>query len=598
MISLKNILLIIASIGIISVGSLQATITDNKVGTMSYDFTDRPLSDVLHEISIESGINIILKEDIGKTISLRINNLPWKQVLDLITIQYGLEIQKQSDRLWFVSTPPSITIQLKNADIRTVIEIISRKIGWNFVIDPDVKGTITLDLRDVPWRKALDVILQVGDFRWVENENKIVLITTSTKMLKQMVTKVVKLKYLKPKGEEIEAKMISQAETFASLSAPDASSESSSGFAIFGILNNIKSPTGNISFDAVNNALIITDSPTVINKMLDIINTLDTRPAQIVIDTKMVDVSVNDINSFGANWSNGIAIGGGFDKITDVKFPIRFGNGLKDIWDHFAKTPMTLDASQTNFVFQFLDSVGSTKVTQSPRITTLDNQRASIFIGETIRFAEQTTTISESGVPTTTFAEASSSPLDIGTMLMVIPRVIKETNDVMMTVVPYESAMGPQGMLDFGNGALQLPQTKTNVAVTKMIIKSGNTGIIGGRTTDEVIEKSSGIPGLNKIPVLKWFFKNEDKQKNQRKLLIFITPTVITGEEGSTFNKEINKLKEEAVNEQRIELPNTKMLPDEPAAAADFIPTLQNGTKINSAPSSKTPSKKYYRYKP
>lgn len=599
MISLKKLSLLLMGLCLLSLSPLHAA----NESSMSYDFSDRPLSEVLRELSIESGINIILKEDRGQAISLRINNLPWEQVLDLITIQYGLEIQKQSDLLWFVTTPPSITIQLKDADIRTVVEMISRKIGWNFVIDPDVKGSITLDLKDVPWRKALDIVLQVGDFRWVENENKIVLITTTAKMLKQMVTKVVRLKYLKPKGEEIEAKMISQVETFASLTTADASAEATSGFAIFGILNNIKSPTGNISFDAVNNALIITDSPTVINKMMDVIEALDVRPPQIVIDTKMVDINVNDVSEFGAKWENGVKFSGTLNDVNDVNFPLRFGNGIKKIWDSFANTPMNLSANESTFVFQFLDSINSTKVTQSPRITTLDNQRASIFIGQTIRFAEQTTTVSETGVPTTTFAEASGSPLDIGTQLMVIPRVIKETEDVMMTVVPYESGLdrsdNPDGFKDFGNGALLLPQTKTNVVVTKMIIKSGNTGIIGGRTTDSEGEKSEGVPGFNKIPVIKWFFQNESKEKSQRKLLIFITPTVITGEEGSTFNKEIDKLKDEAVKEQRIELPKSEMLPAEPAAARNLAPTFGSGAKINSAPNSSLPpsEKLYKRYK-
>ena len=601
MISLKKISILASAVCVLNVStpSAQAAISQmpaisSHAGSMSYDFTNRPLAEVLRELSIESGINIILKEDLGKKISLRIDNLPWDQVLTLITLQYGLEIHKQSNMLWFVDTPPSITIQLKDADIRTVVEMIADKIGWNFVIDPDIKGNITLNLKDVPWRKALDVVLQVGDFRWIENESKIVLITTSSKMLKQMVTKVVRLKYLKPKGEEIEAKMIAQAETFATITTPDVSTEASGGFAIFGILNNIKSPAGNISFDAANNALIITDSPTVIIKMMSIIETLDTRPAQIVIDTKMLDVDVNDVNEFGTSWENGLQIGGGFGTISDVKFPLRFGNGLKDIWTHLADTPMNLDATKTTFIFQFLDSIKSTKVTQSPRITTLDNQRASIFIGETIRFAEQTTTISESGVPTITYAESSSSPLDIGTMLMVIPRVVSETNDVMMTVIPYESSLPPDGMVDFGGGALTLPQTKTNVAVTKMIIKSGNTGIIGGRTTDGTSESSDGIPGLNKIPIIKWFFKNESTRKAQRKILIFITPTVITGEEGSTFTEEIDKLKNDAVNEQRTELPDTTTLPAEPVAAPTRLITPATGaTSFNGAPTSAvSPSEK------
>jgi general secretion pathway protein D len=182
-----------------------------------------------------------------------------------------------------------------------------------------------------------------------------------------------------------------------------------------------------------------------------------------------------------------------------------------------------------------------TEVVQAPKVITLDGRAATIFVGETIRFAEARSEVGQTGSLQLTVAEARGSPVEVGFQLLIVPHVIPGTNTVAMEVIPKETSLSgtadatlaPPGFDFFtvgsgnGTGSIALPRVRTSTIVTSMLVESGQTAVIGGLATDTDIESESRVPGLASIPLLGELFKYRSKTKERRVVLVFITVTVV-----------------------------------------------------------------------
>src|SRR5262249_35159254 len=154
----------------------------------------------------------------------------------------------------------------------------------------------------------------------------------------------------------------------------------------------------------------------------------------------------------------------------------------------------TLDFSSTQIALNLLKNDVSTRIVQAPKLIALDNQEATIFVGETIRFAQTTASSNQSGGLTFSIDEAKNSPVQVGFQLLMIPHVIPDRDQVMMTIIPQQrSLVGPDdGFRTFktnvggsqGEQQIQLPQEQSSTVVTNMKLDNGQTALIGGLLTD------------------------------------------------------------------------------------------------------------------
>jgi type II secretory pathway component GspD/PulD (secretin) len=181
------------------------------------------------------------------------------------------------------------------------------------------------------------------------------------------------------------------------------------------------------------------------------------------------------------------------------------------------------------------------EVIQAPKLLALDGREATIFVGETIRYAEAKTEQGQAGGLSLSVKEASNSPVSTGFQLLVIPHVIPGTNKVEMDIIPNETSLTGKGdptvapagfdVFTVGSagmeGTIALPRERSSTIVTTMLIESGQTAVIGGLTTESDTETISQVPFFSHIPLLGWFFEHEERSVEKNSLWIFVTPTIV-----------------------------------------------------------------------
>jgi len=527
-------------------------------GTISVDFKDEPLESALDYISKLVGVNCILDPGIEKTITLKLVDVPYETVLEEIANRTNLVVIKESENLIRLSSPPRINMTFQNADLKAAIDLLARQADVNVVVAEDVVGTVNLRLKNVPWKEALETVVKTAGYVTVMDETGIMRVISKAALIDQLTTKAFTLKYIQPPSvyrANIDTEFV--------VGEPEEpTGEVEEDFPLFRALKSTLSEYGKIDFDPDKNALIVTDIPTKIAEIESIIKQLDVEPLQVFIDVKFATTTNDDILDFGADWTEGgtitprvqltglgdLGFALGSLKGTDAAGnPYNYGNTIAvlptDNIPLSITNPLTnafttgnigvLDFHQLRFMMNFLKTDQQTEITQAPKLFVLDNQTATIFVGQTIRFAETFADSSQQGTLEYGIREASNSPVDTGFQLLLTPHIIRESNQVILTIIPeYEFLSGPDpdGFQTFesANGTqIRLPQVTSNTVVTRMKLESGQTAVIGGLVQEREREITSRIPLLGDMPVLGWLFKNKRTEKVRENLLIFITVYII-----------------------------------------------------------------------
>ncbi|HLU38573.1 MAG TPA: type II and III secretion system protein, partial [Planctomycetota bacterium] len=175
----------------------------------------------------------------------------------------------------------------------------------------------------------------------------------------------------------------------------------------------------------------------------------------------------------------------------------------------------------------------------------LDGQEATIFVGETIRYAQARAEQGQAGGLQLVVEEAPNSPVQTGFQLMVIPHIIPGSDKVMMDIIPQSTSLtgtgasnlAPAGFDVFtvgsgaGQGTIALPRIASSTIGTKVLLESHQTAVLGGLTTESNAETETALPLLGDIPVLGWLFKSRNTTKTRNSLIVFVTPSIIRSQE-------------------------------------------------------------------
>ncbi len=426
-----------------------------------------------------------------------------------------------------VYTGKKVSLEFKNADIRDVIRILSEVSGLNFVVDPDVKGTVTVKLDNVPWDQALDVILRTNRLG---------------KVVEDGIVRIGTLKSLAQEGQAQESarKALEKTKPLVLEVIPLNFVEASK---VKTLITPLLSDSGKVDYLERINALVVKDNAERIAKIKDFVKKIDTPTPQIQIGARIVEIVTTYMKELGIQW--------GFlwrQTRTDMLFPYSFGVGggvstapaatqalttMEGVsgWSPASIAPgyvvdlpaavMTgsggaiaaslLNASETfglDIRLSALEEEGVARTVSNPKLVTLDNQEAEISQGYEIPFA----TVSESGTQTE-FKEAKLK-------LLVKPHVTSSGDIVMDVEVSKDSP-------DFTHVTPDGVPIQTRSVKTSVRMKNGDTLIIGGIYEMTKSKKNNQVPGLSRIPLLSWLFRHRSENLEKRELLIFITPTVI-----------------------------------------------------------------------
>lgn len=410
-------------------------------------------------------------------------------------------------------SPPSglegnVSLDFREADIRNVLKILSFKSGVNIVVGPEVTGLVTIQLNDVPWQQALEVILQTYGYAYERKGN--IIMVTSVENLRQQRENAMVLAEQEPL----------MTKTF-TLNFAKASG-------IIASVEKMRSERGSADFDDRTNTLIITDISSRLALMEDVIKTLDATTPQVLIEAKIVETGFVDEENLGIDWVTKATITGAerphtfpftvdtSDKYAeDYPFP-----GVDDTLGsaNAEFTYGTLNFAQMQAVLELLRTKTDTNILSNPRIVTLDNQPAQITVG------------SQYPIPQYTYNEEQArlqvsgwEYKDIGIIFDVTPHVNK-AGFVTLEVEPKITEI-------IGNVTVEntsLPQLSNESTKTNVMVKDGETLVIAGLIKSKTTEVKKKVPFLGDIPVLGLLFQKKEKDETKTDLMIFITPHIIT----------------------------------------------------------------------
>lgn len=539
---------------------------------------DKTLEDVVSYLRERSGANIVVidpgpdsnRPSISDAkLSLDLTDVAWRDALDIVAEKVHGTVEERSGGVLAVTSPPQVNIELRDQEIRNVIDLIAKSANANVVTGKEVTGTVSVRFNNVPWREALDVTAKTLGYTVVEEKHGVLRVVSPERLQDQLETRTYQLRYLRPKSlykPQIKSEFIqNQNQQAAKGGAQSGTTEDYlKKFGVLQALSKALSSGGKIDYIDTSNVVIIHDTAQVHESIKNMLARLDVEPVQIFCDVKFVSTTNSDVLNLGVDYGdNGpqVSISGGSIPITlpfgygrggweDGIFPGGAGPYTDPVLNGAPVTiPNTvfgsLSFTQVAATLRLLQRDTKTEVIQAPKIMTLDGNESTIFVGETIRYAEAKSEQGQAGGLQLSVAEASGSPVEVGFQLLLRPNVVPGTQKIVMEVIPKEtslsgtgnSALAPPGFDVFTIGAsglegsIALPRTRSSTIVTTMMLETGQTAVIGGLSTDQDNETKSRVPFLSKIPLLGELFKHESKNRDRRSLMVFITPTIVHSSE-------------------------------------------------------------------
>lgn len=414
-----------------------------------------------------------------------------------------------------------ITIDLREADIQNVLRLLAREGGVNIVAGEGVGGNVTVRLRSVPLDEVFLTVLQSRSLGFEKRGNVIRVAPQSTLRAEEQARAEERAANARQKPLEVFLLPINYA------SAGDLSSQ------VEGLL----SPRGNVTVDQRTNTLIIKDIAENIAAVRGLVSNLDSEVPQVLIEARIVETNDTFQQQFGIQWGGDLTFSQANGNPTGLIFPNVLGiaGGATD-----GQTPTAGTDSNPNFAVNLpapagtgaggalgltlgsvggafninlrlsaLEQAGHAKIVSAPKVLTLDNTPASISQGTSIPIS----VVSAAGVQTV-FVDATLE-------LSVTPHVTPDGN-VQLKIQANKNEP------DFQNtGSRGDPTIIRKQAETELLIRDGDTTVIGGIYTRNSGSAYSAVPFLHKIPILGYFFRTTTESDRRTELLIFITPKIV-----------------------------------------------------------------------
>jgi type IV pilus assembly protein PilQ len=548
--------------GALGAAQAQMAVSDARV---SLRVDGRQLSEVVQYLREQSGYNLVVLEGGDTVVSLDITDVSWRDALDLAAEMAGCTVEERTAGVLAVVRPPRVDFAFDNADIKQVIDTIAKLSGANIVIAPEVSGTLSLRLTNVPWRDALDVAVKTLGFVVVEEQRGILRVVDPLSLQAQMESHSYQLRYARPPSRylpTIDSEFVVSTQKI-SAGGGGGGGGGAQGidyeriFPVLAALKKASSPGGDMEYmPPPHNILIVRDTAQVHAQIKDMLALLDIEPAQVFIDVKFVSTSNRDLFNLGMDYGDlgpQVTYSGGQIPIT---FPFNLGSGGWEdliIADPTGEGPFVagstlpatifgaLSFTQWTGALRMLQRDTTTEVIQAPKLVVLDGSEGTIFVGESIRYAQASSQQGQAGGLELSIEEADGSPVETGFQLLVQPHVIPGTSKVAMQVIPKETSLtgtgdpslAPPGFDVFTVGAsglegtIALPRERSSTIVSNVLLDSGQTAILGGLSTDVDSEVVSKVPFFSEIPLLGWFFEHQSRTRDKQMLWVFVTPTVV-----------------------------------------------------------------------
>ena len=396
-----------------------------------------------------------------------------------------------------------MSINMQDSDIKNVLMLIGELTGLNIVVSPTVRDTITANLENVSVKSILDVILKPNGYSYFTQENIVIVKGSDDEFVRELETIVLKLKYINSSDlrEPLTAVLSDQGKV--------------QGF----------TPVVIAGGSGVSNVVIISDVQERIPNIIKMVEELDKPIANVNIAVRFIESGVDSAKGTGIDWSQNTPIFlGGANDTTGSLLPFKLNN----------LTIATLNPFQFGQAWRLMQARGESKILASPQITTLDNHAANTQISTTIyiegsvsnlRNNSQNTSGGVSGNQNSGYNNTTNSrqitEKDVGIDLQVTPRINDGNRITLLVDASVEALLSAAEVLT------DKPRSTKRTVSTQVTVNNGDTVIIGGLIAENAIENRKFVPVLSDLPFIGRIFQTTSIDREQRELLIFITPNVV-----------------------------------------------------------------------
>ncbi len=423
-------------------------------------------------------------------------------------------------------TGKRIDLDMMDARVTDILRLLAEVSNLNIIASDDVQGTISLRLRDVPWDQAFDIILKAKGLDKVQVGN-VIRVAPAARI-----------------SQERDAALASQkaSEKLEPLSVEFVAINYAKAEELEAHVKNVLSDRGSVTSEARTNTLIIKDIKKGIKAAETLVSRLDTPIPQVLIEARIVEASSSFSRDLGIQWgvdfqtggnvstdlfgsgvdSQGLPAGGQTPPSTTTTPTFQQRSGVQDFAVNLPATGSIGTLGALGFVLGkagqnplILDlrlsageQEGQLRTISRPRVVTMDNKEAKIEDGESVPFE----TTSASGT-STIFIDANLS-------LTVTPHITPD-GSVLMKIKASKNSIGT-----FTTSSGE-PSIVKKEASTEVLVRDGETTVIGGIISSDSNHTNSGIPYLKDIPLLGKLFQSKSTTESQKELLIFITPSII-----------------------------------------------------------------------
>jgi type IV pilus assembly protein PilQ len=413
-----------------------------------------------------------------------------------------------------------ISLDFQNVDVRNAFSIFEDISGYNFVLSPEVGGSVNIRMADVPWNKAMEIILSNGSMgRECFGKNIIRIATKAVLVAEESGRLAEKARAANERSNELIAQDL--VTEVVRIDNADITELSTSLAALKSARTDAQ-----ITVDTRTNTLILNDLRKHVDDMLETIYILDIPTPQVLIEAKIVEMTNTAAKELGIQWGfagdlfPGTVGAATLAKSADANTSTN-SNFLVDLTQTTGGSGFDLflgnliPGVKLNAVLDALETMDKTRVLASPRVVVADNKEARIQSGSQIPYV-------------VTSAEGDSVQfVDAELSLTVTPHVTFE-NRVYMVIDATKNGEGDTITVTNANANNSiLPVITTNEAHTEVLVGNGDTTVLGGVFTSKVEENKKAVPFLSKIPILGYLFKSFADSKNVSELMVFITPTII-----------------------------------------------------------------------
>ncbi|QHI70506.1 secretin and TonB N-terminal domain-containing protein [Tichowtungia aerotolerans] len=486
-----------------------------------------------------------------------------------------LSATNETDTISATGTSDYVSIQVDGGTIRQVLNAFAMQTQRNVVIGPEVVSEdVNIHLNQVRWDEALEVILKPYGYGYRMVGNTIVISElenlASLAAVEPLETRVFDLRFLD--AGDVKEMLEGQLSSRGSMSIMQTSGQKGWEFAAQSRMYSRSGATltkrqrlvdEENSAQAKSKTIIVTDIPSILDSIESVLETIDQIPKQILVEAKFIEVNDNFLRDIGVELGGTVKLGGNpisfqdkfFDASPSAFDPVSTDISGKRTLNTFGQ--LSFESGGAEFLLNMLQEDDDSNVLSSPRVLTLNNQEATIIVGQKYPIIESDVSGSGGDAITSTTLDYYEN---IGIQLNVVPQISDEgfinmiVHPSVSSIVGFESGAVSTGGSTDNQALTQYPIINVREAETQILLKDQETTVIGGLLEERDGMTEFKVPLLGDIPFLGALFRRQTSDQRTVDLLIFLSATIVDADSDYMNSSRVEDAEEVFAEEPAIEI--------------------------------------------